>query len=350
MRFFSVIIPLHNSAATLDELLQNIREQDEDIEVIIANDSSTDNWEEVVSKYDDLDVVKVECNVNVHCPGNTRQCGLDKATGEWVTFADHDDLFAKDAFKRVRARIEQKKLDIYCFTMFHEVQYDNIENETAKYLPQNSATWMHGKFYNRKNCIERFGLHFYKDLTTHEDVFFNHDLMAKFKLYGITGGNMIFQDDILTYHWRNWPNSTSRTWGPTFIYDNMKDYIHALSHPYLSIIHNWKIEHPDSNIENELPNFMLWAKAKAMNDFMSMYFYYQGDCYHRHENRNIESYNEIIRFFVEMIRTVGLDINSIVVNGCYNADYYYQTKEACQIATGRIVEMQSFRDFVYSLA
>ena len=87
-----------------------------------------------------------------------------------------------------------------------------------------------------------------------------------------------------------------------------------------------------------------------MNDFMSMSFYYQGDCFHRHENRNIESYNEILKFFVEMIRTVGLDINSIVVNGCFNADYYYTAKEACQIATGRIVEMQSFKDFVYGLA
>ncbi len=115
MRFFSVIIPLHNSAATLDELLQNIREQDEDIEVIIANDSSTDNWEEVVSKYNDLDIVKVECHEKVHCPGNTRQAGLNKATGEWITFIDHDDLFTKDAFKNVRARIKEKNLDTYCF-------------------------------------------------------------------------------------------------------------------------------------------------------------------------------------------------------------------------------------------
>ena len=108
MKFFSVIIPLHNSAATLDELLQNIREQDEDIEVVIAND--------------DLDIVKVECHETVHCPGNTRQAGLNKATGEWITFIDHDDLFAKDAFKNVRARIKEKNLDIYCFTMFDEVQ------------------------------------------------------------------------------------------------------------------------------------------------------------------------------------------------------------------------------------
>ena len=350
MRFFSVIIPLHNSAATLDELLQNIREQDEDIEVVIANDSSTDNWEEVVSKYNDLDIVKVECHETVHCPGNTRQAGLNKATGEWITFIDHDDLFAKDAFKNVRARIKEKNLDIYCFTVFDEVQYDCVDNVVANYSANNSATWMHGKFYNRKNCIEKLNLRFYKDLATHEDVFFNHNLMAKLVLFNITGGVMVFQEDLLTYHWRNWPNSTSRQWGPTFIYDNMKDYILALSHPYLSLIRVWNNQHPGLYIEKELPEFMKWAKAKAMNDFMSMYFYYQGDCFHRHENRNIESYNEILKFFVEMIRTVGLDINSIVVNGCFNADYYYTVKEACQIATGRIVEMQSFKDFVYGLA
>lgn len=350
MKFFSVIIPLHNSAATLDELLQNIREQDEDIEVVIANDSSTDNWEEVVSKYNDLDIVKVECHEKVHCPGNTRQAGLNKATGEWITFIDHDDLFAKDAFKNVRARIKEKNLDIYCFTMFDEVQYDCVDDVVANYSANNSATWMHGKFYNRKNCIEKLNLRFYKDLATHEDVFFNHNLMAKLVLFNITGGVMEFQEDLLTYHWRNWPNSTSRQWGPTFIYDNMKDYILALSHPYLSLIRDWNNQHPGLYIEKELPEFMKWAKAKAMNDFMSMYFYYQGDCFHRHENRNIESYNEILKFFVEMIRTVRLDINSIVVNGCFNADYYYTAKEACQIATGRIVEMQSFKDFVYGLA
>jgi glycosyltransferase involved in cell wall biosynthesis len=53
----------------------------EDLEVVLADDCSTESYQDIVDKYlDKLNIKQVSTEYNC-CPGNTRQCGVDAAAG-----------------------------------------------------------------------------------------------------------------------------------------------------------------------------------------------------------------------------------------------------------------------------
>ena len=90
MKKWTVIIPTHNGASHgIEVILHSITSQcyDRDrFEVIVICDKCTDNTHEVAEKYADIVV-----DVNHGNAGLTRNEGLDRASGEWVLFADDDD-------------------------------------------------------------------------------------------------------------------------------------------------------------------------------------------------------------------------------------------------------------------
>ncbi len=93
----SVIIPVYNSAKTVGEALDSVAAQTyTDYEIIVVNDGSSDQSENVIKKYmrPPLDVTYVE-QVNKG-PGAARNTGLRLAKGEFVAFLDADDLWDKD--------------------------------------------------------------------------------------------------------------------------------------------------------------------------------------------------------------------------------------------------------------
>ena len=98
--FFSIIISCYNSRKTLGTLLESIVNQHmgHDIEVVISDDHSTERYDDIIALYDGkLDFVFTQTEYNC-CPGNTREAGAQAATGEWITFADHDDAFIEDVY------------------------------------------------------------------------------------------------------------------------------------------------------------------------------------------------------------------------------------------------------------
>jgi glycosyltransferase involved in cell wall biosynthesis len=86
----SVIIPAFNHAAFLPSCIKSIASQsDGDIEIIVVDDGSTDNTEEVVN---DFHYVKYIRQSNLG-PSAARNRGLEIATGSYVAFLDADDIW-----------------------------------------------------------------------------------------------------------------------------------------------------------------------------------------------------------------------------------------------------------------
>lgn len=88
----SVVIPTYNRAHLLYEAIQSVLNQTfTDFELIIVDDGSTDNTEEVVRSIIDPRVNYLkQSNRGVSAARNT---GLKVCTGEFVAFLDSDDLF-----------------------------------------------------------------------------------------------------------------------------------------------------------------------------------------------------------------------------------------------------------------
>ncbi len=89
----SIIVPVYNTEKYLKKCLDSLLNQTlEDIEIIIVNDGSTDNSQEVIDEYTKKDT-RVKSYVKQNGgQGSARNLGLEKATGEYIGYIDSDDF------------------------------------------------------------------------------------------------------------------------------------------------------------------------------------------------------------------------------------------------------------------
>ncbi|HEN9963703.1 TPA: glycosyltransferase family 2 protein [Streptococcus agalactiae] len=119
----TVIIPIYNSEAYLKECVQSVLQQTHPlIEVILIDDGSTDNSGEIcdnLSQEDNRILVFHKKNGGV---SSARNLGLDKSTGEFITFVDSDDFVAPNMIEIMLKNLITENADIA------EVDFD-ISNE-----------------------------------------------------------------------------------------------------------------------------------------------------------------------------------------------------------------------------
>lgn len=112
----SVVIPVYNTRdylpATLDSVLAQTQE---DIEVILVDDGSTDGSLEIEYAYQARDSrVRVVEQPNLR-QGTARNTGLRMARGEFVYFMDSDDLIVPTLFEECYAACQEDGLDFVTF-------------------------------------------------------------------------------------------------------------------------------------------------------------------------------------------------------------------------------------------
>ena len=85
----SVVVPAYNSAKFLPDCINSIRQQTVPLhEIIIIDDGSSDNTEDVVKTLgDDILYIKQKNQG----PASARNHGIQQATGNWIAFLDADD-------------------------------------------------------------------------------------------------------------------------------------------------------------------------------------------------------------------------------------------------------------------
>lgn len=92
----SIIIPVYNSSAYLEETINSIVQQSyKNLEVIIVDDFSTDNGKEIIKKFaaKDKRIISIFLDKN-NGVSNARNVGLDAAKGKYVLFMDSDDNYS----------------------------------------------------------------------------------------------------------------------------------------------------------------------------------------------------------------------------------------------------------------
>ena len=93
MKFVSIIVPIYNAEKYLEVCIQSIlRQSHKNFELILVNDGSQDNSLEICKRLQKEDErIKVFTKENGGA-SNARNYGMEKATGEYVTFVDSDDI------------------------------------------------------------------------------------------------------------------------------------------------------------------------------------------------------------------------------------------------------------------
>lgn len=94
---FSLIVPVFNAAQYIETCIDSILLQDEEnFEIIVVDDGSTDSSLAVLEKYKNNDRVKVLSKVNGGV-SSARNYGLDVAQGDYIGFIDADDFLPENA-------------------------------------------------------------------------------------------------------------------------------------------------------------------------------------------------------------------------------------------------------------
>jgi glycosyltransferase involved in cell wall biosynthesis len=108
----SVVIPAYNAGSCLGRTIDSVLAQTYgEIEIIVVNDGSLDNTEEVVKSYGKKVVYIHQDNAGSSVARNT---GIRRARGEWIAFLDADDEFLPDKLERQLALLERNPELLWC--------------------------------------------------------------------------------------------------------------------------------------------------------------------------------------------------------------------------------------------
>ena len=188
----SIIVPVYNVEEYLDKCLNSLINQElKDIEIIIINDGSTDNSQKIIDKYQ-----KKYSNIKSYIKTNsglsdTRNMGINYASGDYIAFVDSDDTVKKDMYLKLYDKAKSGDFDIvtsdieYVYSDYKKViktspktDTTNIRNLFIDFYPAVCT-----KIFKRDLLIEN--QIFFKSGVWFEDVEFIYRLLPYVKKVGV---------------------------------------------------------------------------------------------------------------------------------------------------------------------
>ncbi|MDU4937966.1 MAG: glycosyltransferase family 2 protein [Clostridium sp.] len=201
----SIIIPVYNSEKTLSRCIESIVNQTyKNIEVIIVNDGSTDNSENIILNY----IKKNNCikyiKKNNGGVSSSRNMGLECCEGEYVQFVDADDYLERNMCEHMIESVLRNSCDLVicgynCVSKnivdcklqnrvldFEELQTIFSELYVGGFL---NAPW--NKLYKRSLIRDMFN----KEISLGEDLIFNLNYLRRVKRISLIE-NCLYNYDI----------------------------------------------------------------------------------------------------------------------------------------------------------
>lgn len=231
MKKLSIIIPVYNTGANLYKLLESISRQINDqIEVIIVDDGSTDNTFSVAKYYESGDIkVYRQTNKGV---GAARNLGLEKSNAEYIWFIDSDDEIMPCAISIILSALDRCSCDCYLFGVKkisgHRTQII-ADSDSSIYLSKTEIAYNFEKIFSnnllnplwnkvlRADVIHSASLRF-SDSRSGED--------AEFVLNFMCNANSVQVVPAIIYCYKLMSStSSSRTFQPTFVRDHKRMFI-----------------------------------------------------------------------------------------------------------------------------
>ncbi len=110
----SVLIPTYNCAQFIGEAIESVLAQSfTDYEIVVVDDGSTDNTEQVVSNYQKVRYIKLtHAGVSV-----TRNAAIEAARGEIVVFLDADDMWDSSKLEKQVKYLDENPDCMLVFTL-----------------------------------------------------------------------------------------------------------------------------------------------------------------------------------------------------------------------------------------
>ena len=124
----SIIMPSYNTASFIAESIQSVLAQSyKDWELIIVDDCSPDNTDQVVKPYLSDERIMYLKNEKNSGAAVSRNRALREAKGKWIAFLDSDDLWMPDKLKKQISFMEKNDYH-FSYTNYAEIDTEDHSN------------------------------------------------------------------------------------------------------------------------------------------------------------------------------------------------------------------------------
>lgn len=164
----SVILPVYNGEKYISKSIESILNQTiKDFELIIINDGSTDNTDDIICSYDDSRIIYLKNDTNLKLI-RTLNIGLENSKGKFISRIDADDIAFPNLF--------EKQLQI--FNKYYYVDFINVRT----YLMSEDES----RYYKSKTTISvNHDVHqhiiFFQNMISHPGLMIKSKIIKKFR-------------------------------------------------------------------------------------------------------------------------------------------------------------------------
>lgn len=170
----SIIMPSYNTGQYIEETIQSVLKQTyTNWELIIVDDCSTDNTDEVVKPFLSNEKIRYIKNEKNSGAAISRNRALRESKGKWIAFLDSDDLWEQQKLEKQIEFMENKN---YYFSYTDYCEIDERSKSLGKYVTGPKKITKRGMYsYCWPGCLtvmynaEKVGLIQIKDIKKNND-------------------------------------------------------------------------------------------------------------------------------------------------------------------------------------
>jgi len=180
MKKVSIIVPVYNVYDYIDKCLNSLVSQTlDDIEIIVVNDGSPDNSQEIIDKYVKAYPDKIKSFVKENGgQGSARNFGYKKATGEYIGYVDSDDYIDIHMYEKLYKRAKKDNSDIVMCA--NCIVYENGNKKIENLFLKTDDDKVNALFNNPGVCNKIYKRELLKDLSFRSKVWYEDiDFVSK---------------------------------------------------------------------------------------------------------------------------------------------------------------------------
>lgn len=171
----SILMPVYNTAPYLKEAMDSMLSQTfKDFELIVLNDCSPDNADEILDTYNDTRIVRYKGERNMGL-SNVLNAGMDIAKGKYIARMDSDDISLPNRLEiQVKYMEEHPDIDLCSCGMKMFGAKDDIwvrdsDPEKVKVTALFFSPILHASSIWRKESFDKHSLRFRQEMVPAED-------------------------------------------------------------------------------------------------------------------------------------------------------------------------------------
>ncbi len=254
---FSIVVPVYNNEQYLDQCLKSLTEQtEENIEILVVDDGSTDSSGEICDAW-----AKQDERIRVfHQPnsGVVKACrtGFDAATGLYFTKVDSDDWVESDFCEVLGHYLLENDLDMIISDYISERLGDNVETGYVKDVVMSGYELVktHGKVNTSGDICYTWRMAFSIAFLRENNLFFGEGMRigedTVLNVTSLSKADRVMAIDYAGYHYRDSENGVMRSkYKPTLekdlntqyyirtdCFSGLDSYMHDLSLYYINTL------------------------------------------------------------------------------------------------------------------